>query len=170
MEAGEAEKFPRRLGVPRVDDGNKLLLTRAWAERWATRQRARAHAESGAEWRRYIAQHITAARTPAVIADRAGSIGAQPVAAQIASWIDALNREAGQILHNLLPPSGAARRQLTASALPDQKKSQRWRELCPASPVVSRENATRYSGAIPNRESALEVTRTSQARDLRKLM
>jgi hypothetical protein len=126
----QAKSFPCRsykkcrVYVPQFQNGNDLNreqtylevlkwsaeLSRTGAQRRSAGQRARAHSESGAEWRRHVAQHVTAAGTPAVIADRAGGVGAQPVAAQVATGIDALNREAGQILHNFLSPSGAARR------------------------------------------------------------
>jgi hypothetical protein len=69
------------------------------------------------------------------------------VAAQIALRIDALNGEPGQILHILSPPVALCGRE-TANKTPFQPKAQRWRELWLDRHVVSRENATRYRGAI----------------------
>lgn len=71
----------------------------ARAEGWARGEGAGAHAEARAERRRDIAQEIAAARAAAVVSDRAGGIGAEPVAAGIAQRIDALHGETGQILH-----------------------------------------------------------------------
>jgi hypothetical protein len=76
------------------------------------------------------------------------------VAAQIALRIDALNGEPGQILHNLFSPSGVMRlRNTQQNAFPTE--AQRWRELWLGRPVVSRENATRYRGAIATRWKTL---------------
>jgi hypothetical protein len=71
----------------------------ARAEGWARGEGAGAHAEARAERRRDIAQEIAAARAAAVVSDRAGGIGAEPVAAGIAQRIDALHGETRQILH-----------------------------------------------------------------------
>jgi len=94
-------------------------LARAGAQRRSPRKRPRAHAESGTKRRRHIAQHVPAARTPAVIADRASSVRAEPVPAQVACWIDALNGETGQILHRLPPPAALHR----ASAFPTEEQN-----------------------------------------------
>jgi hypothetical protein len=72
-------------------------------QRRASGQRTRAHAESGAEWRRNITKHIATAGTAAVIGDGAGGIGAQPMTTRVALRIDALNGEAGQVLHACSP-------------------------------------------------------------------
>ena len=77
-------------------------------ERWARCQRAWAHAKSGAEWRRHVAQHVATAGTAAVIADRAGGIRAQPVATEVALRVDALDGETGQILHIFIFPQRRA--------------------------------------------------------------
>ena len=65
------------------------------AQRRTRGQRARTHAETGAERRRDGAKHVATAGTAAVITDRAGGIGAKPMAARIAKRIDALNGKAG---------------------------------------------------------------------------
>jgi hypothetical protein len=105
-------------------------LARTRSKRRPRGERARAHAEARAERRRHVAQHVTAARAAAVINDRAGSVGAQPVAAQIALGIDALNGEPGQILHNLFP-SEAFSGHPTAKKTLFPPKARRWRELWP---------------------------------------
>lgn len=61
------------------------------------------HAEAWAERWRNVAKHVAAAGAAAVVADRAGGVGAQPVAAGVACRIDALNGEAGQVLHSIFP-------------------------------------------------------------------
>jgi len=53
----------------------------------------------GAERRGNGAQEVAAAGTAAVVGDWAGGIGAEPVTAKVAQWIDALHGETGQILH-----------------------------------------------------------------------
>jgi len=84
------------------------------------------------------------------------------VAAQIACWIDALNREAGQIVHIFRPPAALRGCKASASAFPT-KKAKRWRELWRERPVVSRENATRYSGAIAETEIAVKMCQSPHA-------
>ena len=69
------------------------------AERRARGEGARAHAEARAERRGDVAEEVAAARASAVVSDRAGGIGAEPVAASIAQRIDALDGETGQVLH-----------------------------------------------------------------------
>ena len=72
---------------------------RTRAQRRAARKGARAHAEARAERRGNGAEEIAAAGAAAVVANRAGGIGAEPVTAGFALRIDALHGEAGQILH-----------------------------------------------------------------------
>jgi hypothetical protein len=62
-------------------------------------ERARAHAEARAERRRNVAKEIAAAGAAAIVGDRTGGIGAEPVSAGFAQRIDALHGETGQILH-----------------------------------------------------------------------
>ena len=112
-------------------------------------QRPWAHAESRAEWRRHIAQHVPAAGTTAVIADRSGGIRAQPVTAQVACRIDALNGEAGQILHRFPPRPRPWR------GPPSQLKTNVGALLS----VVSRENPTRYRGAVAKVKNVVEMYR-----------
>jgi hypothetical protein len=134
-------------GVLSIATLSSSALARTRSKRRPRGERARAHAEARAERRRHVAQHVTAARAAAVVNDRAGSVGAQPVAAQIALCIDALNGEPGQILHDLFP-SAAFSGHPTASKAPFPPKARRWRELWPGPPVVSRENATRCRGTL----------------------
>ena len=72
---------------------------RARAEGRARCERARAHAEARAERWGNVAQEVAAAGAAAVVGDRAGGIGAEPVTTQVAQRIDALHGETGQILH-----------------------------------------------------------------------
>ena len=81
------------LGVP---------LARTGAEGRARGESAGAHAEARAERRGNVAEEVAAAGTVAFGAERGGTVGAEPVAASIAKRIDALNGEAGHILH--FPP------------------------------------------------------------------
>ena len=74
-------------------------LAGARAEGRARGERARAHAEARAERWGNVAKEVAAAGAAAVVGDRAGSIGAEPVTAQVAQRIDALHGETGQILH-----------------------------------------------------------------------
>ena len=64
-------------------------------------ERPGTHAEARAERRRNVAEEIAAAGAAAVIGNGSGDIGAEPVTAGFALLIDALHREAGQILHFL---------------------------------------------------------------------
>jgi hypothetical protein len=137
----------RRLRIDCYINSPSSALARTRSKRRPRGERARAHAEARAERRRHVAQHVTAARAAAVINDRAGSVGAQPVAAQIALGIDALNGEPGQILHDLFP-SEAFSGHPTADKALFPPKARRWRELWPGRPVVSRENATRCRGTL----------------------
>jgi hypothetical protein len=93
-------------GPSRSSTQDALAGTRA--QRRTRSQRARAHPETGAKWRRDVAKHVATAGTAAVITDGAGGIGAKPVAARVAKRIDALNGKAGQILHSIFP-SGPVR-------------------------------------------------------------
>ena len=77
--------------------------TRPGTQRRARGQRARAHAEAWAERRRHVAQGIAAARAAAFVAERAGGVGAQPLASRLALRINALHGEAGQKLHVVFP-------------------------------------------------------------------
>lgn len=80
-----------------------MRSARAGTQRRACSQRTRAHAEARAERRRHVAQGIAAARAPAFVAERPGSVGAQPLAACFALWINALHGETGQVLHVVFP-------------------------------------------------------------------
>jgi|SRR6266700_3451077 len=71
-------------------------------ERRARGEGAGAHAEARAERRGNVAEEVAAAGTVAFGAEGGGTVGAEPVAASIAKRIDALNGEAGHILH--FPP------------------------------------------------------------------
>ena len=71
----------------------------ARAEGRARCERAGAHAEARAERWRDVAEEVAAAGATAVVGDRAGGIGAEPVTTQVAQRIDALHGETGQILH-----------------------------------------------------------------------
>ena len=73
-------------------------LTGARAQR-ARGEGTRPHPEA-AKRRRHIAEKIPAARATAVVGDRARDVRAQPVAAKLAHWIDALHGQAGQVLHS----------------------------------------------------------------------
>jgi len=77
-------------------------LARTGAEGRARGESAGAHAEARAERRGNVAEEVAAAGTVAFGAERGGTVGAEPVAASIAKRIDALNGEAGHILH--FPP------------------------------------------------------------------
>jgi len=83
---------------------------RTRAER-ARRQRARPHAKTRRERRRHRTHQVAAAGAAAIVSDRAGGVRAEPVAAQFAKGIDALHREARQILHCALPQRAPALRQ-----------------------------------------------------------
>jgi hypothetical protein len=74
-------------------------LARARAQRRPAAEVARSHAKTRPERRRDIAQEVAAAGAAPFNADRRRGIGAQPMAARFALGIDALNGEAGQILH-----------------------------------------------------------------------
>jgi hypothetical protein len=76
--------------------GVELARPRA---QWTGGQRPRAHAEARRQRRRHGSQEIAAACAAAVAGDRIHSIGAEPVAARFAKWIDALYGEARQVLH-----------------------------------------------------------------------
>jgi hypothetical protein len=113
---GDAPLVPKR-SAPKTKTGaacssaggtgqfGDVPLPRPGTQRWAGREGTRSHTESWAEGRRHRPQHIAAAWAPAVVADRAGRVGAQPVAAQVTQRIDALNRETRQILHRHFPPA-----------------------------------------------------------------
>src|SRR5205823_8948178 len=62
---------------------------------------AGARAEARAERRGDIAEGVAATGAAAVAAEGSGDIGAEPVTAGFALRIDALHREAGQVLHFL---------------------------------------------------------------------
>jgi hypothetical protein len=93
-----------------------VSLTGTRAKRRAPGQGTRTHPEARAERRGHVAQHVTAAGTPAVVDDWTGSIGAKPMAAEIALRIDALNGEAGQVLHNFFPQRRLAARKVIGDA------------------------------------------------------
>jgi len=78
-----------------------LPSTRAGTERRARGERAGAHAEARAERRRNVAEEIAAAGAAAVIGNGSGDISAKPMPAGFTLRIDALHREAGQVLHFL---------------------------------------------------------------------
>ena len=79
-----------------------------------------AHAEARAERWRDVAEHVAAARAAAVVADKPGRVGTEPVAANVALRIDTLHGKARQILHAFSPcgrlariaPGGATQRSL----------------------------------------------------------
>ena len=122
-----------------------LSLAGTRPERWTRCQRARAHTKSGAERRRHVAQHVAAAGTAAVIADRAGGVGAQPVAASFALRIDALDGETGQILHILSSPSGGLRRRQLPQT-PYRPKKQNVGANCGAGALWCQEETPQYMG------------------------
>lgn len=64
---------------------------------------ARAHAKAWPERRRNCTQKIAAAGAASFDADRGGGVRAKPVTTRFALWIDALDGEAGQILHSSSP-------------------------------------------------------------------
>ena len=99
--------IPRRYRIDSYINSPLSVLARTRSKRGPRGQRARAHPEPRAQRRRHVAQHITAAGTAAVADDRAGSVRTQPVAAQIALCIDALNGEPGQVLHSLSLPAAS---------------------------------------------------------------
>jgi hypothetical protein len=72
---------------------------RARAEGRARGQGSGAHTEARAERWWDIAEEIAAAGAAAVVDDGTGGVGAKPVAAKVAHWIDALHGKTGQILH-----------------------------------------------------------------------
>jgi len=79
--------------------GGGAMSAGARAEGRARSQRARTHAEARAERRGDVAEEVAAAGAATVVGDGAGSVGAEPVAAQVAGRVDALHGETGQILH-----------------------------------------------------------------------
>jgi len=78
------------------------LLPGAGTEGRAGGEGARTHAEAGAERRGNVAEEVAATGAVAFGAECGGAVGAEPVAAGIAKRIDALDGEAGHILHFLL--------------------------------------------------------------------
>ena len=85
-----------------------LGSARARAERRARGEQTRPHPQARTERRRHVAEEISAGRAAAIARDRTGNIRSQPVAAGFAQRIDALHRQAGQVLHRFT--SRAARR------------------------------------------------------------
>jgi len=124
----------------------------ARAEGRARCERARAHAEARAERRRNIAEEVAAAGAAAVVGDGAGGIGAEPVPAQVAQWINALHGETGQILHahSLSGPASSAGARYGASGRSSLGRPGQncWRGFCRDEPVVSREMTTRDCGGV----------------------
>jgi hypothetical protein len=91
---------------------------------------ARPHAKAWAERWRNVAEHVAAAGAAPVIADRASGVGAQPVTAGVAGRIDALNGEAGQVLHSIFPQEAsllASRRRRFAKLPCQPQKDKGWR-------------------------------------------
>jgi len=76
-----------------------VLSARAGAEGRARGEGAGAHAEARGERRGNVAEEVAAAGAMAVAAEGSGEIGAEPVTAGFAKWIDALHGETGQVLH-----------------------------------------------------------------------
>lgn len=76
-----------------------LGSARAPAERRTRGEQTRPHTQARAERRRHVAEEISAGRAAAVVRDRTSNIRPQPVAAGFAQRIDALHRQAGQVLH-----------------------------------------------------------------------
>jgi hypothetical protein len=96
IEAERVEKFPEMV---EADAAQAHLLAGTGAQGRACSERAGAHAEARGERRWNVAEKVAAAGAAAVAAERSGHIGAEPVTAGFALRIDALHREAGQILH-----------------------------------------------------------------------
>jgi len=156
-------------------------------------ERAGAHAEARAERRRNVAEGIAATGAAAVAAEGSSDIGAEPVTTGFALRIDALHREAGQVLHFLSlrgrkaqagSAATASRWQLkkvlsspcrpkpfmeTHQEKPFAKRCSGQANvmagLCRERPVVSREKATRYCGKVARVVTAGQ----GQAGDLWKL-
>jgi hypothetical protein len=105
----------------------------------------------GAERRGDGAKEVPAAGAAAVWISQ---IGAQPASAGFALWIDALHREARQVLHlfsyrrPLACVSRGRREWLPTLDL----RTGCWRGLWRDSPVVSREKTTRYGGGCAKDE------------------
>ena len=87
----------------------EVALVSARAQRWAPGERTRPHAQARTERRRDVAEGVSAGRAAAVVGDRTSGIRAQPAAAGRAQRIDALHRQAGQVLHRFT--SMAAKRE-----------------------------------------------------------
>jgi hypothetical protein len=77
------------------------MLPWTGAQRRASGECAGAHAEARAQRRGNVAEEVAAAGAAAVIADGIGGVGAHPLSAGFALHVDALNGEAGQILHRI---------------------------------------------------------------------
>ncbi|HEY6943975.1 MAG TPA: hypothetical protein VI431_02460 [Candidatus Acidoferrum sp.] len=74
-----------------------ICLAGARAER-ASSQRTRPHPETPKRGR-YVAEKIPAARATTVVSKGTGDIDAQPVPARFTKRVDALDSQAGQVLH-----------------------------------------------------------------------
>lgn len=66
-------------------------------------QGARAHAKTRRQWRRHVAQRISAARATAYVRSCGRGVRAQPVAPRFTQLIDALDGKSWQILHLFTP-------------------------------------------------------------------
>ena len=117
---------------------------RARPQRRARRKWPRPQTQSGTYRRRHRLQHASAIGTSLQPCIGAGKMRAQPVATRGALRINALHGPAGQILHGVSLRGCRSRERES----PGQPERRRWREFCSQQPVVSRENATRYSGNI----------------------
>jgi hypothetical protein len=96
LEADCGEKFP----YPCPDEAAIVFsLARAGTEGRARGEGAGAHAEAWTERWRNVAEEVAAAGAAAIGGDGSGDVGAEPVTAGFALWIDTLHRETGQVLH-----------------------------------------------------------------------
>src|SRR5437016_6266608 len=119
-------------------------MASATTQRLPPGEQALPHTQARTERRRNVEEKGSAGRAAAVLGDRTSDIGAQPAAAGLAQRVDALHRQAGQVLHRFT--SKAAKRSPSCSARacgrrPGTAREQRicWRAFCPEPSLASRE-------------------------------
>ena len=88
---------------------DKFALAQARTERRARGEQTRPHSQARTERRRHVAKEVSAGRAAALPRNRIGDIRAQPVAAGFTERIDALHRQAGQVLHRFTSKARKAR-------------------------------------------------------------
>ena len=105
------------------------------------------------------AQDVATAGTSAVFVDGAGCVGAQPMTAKVTERVDALNGEAGKVLHSAKISLVARRKKRGAKNL-----TQTFRDCCAEVTVVSRENDTRCRVSLQPEEMLFLGEENSVAR------